>query len=304
MMSRPARAFMVLVSALAGACVALAPSAEAAERVGDPFRGLGAWIDVFDYVPPFQQVPGPLPVTADTVDDLAALGVDTIYLQAAIDDPREKGLIVDRARVGALLRRAHDNDVQVVAWYYPQLADPARDQRRLEAILDFRSGGEEFDGIALDIESRIVPDVTIRNERLVRLTRGISEEAGDRPVGAIVYPAVQLEVINPLLWPDFPYKKLSRHVDTWLPMTYWTYRDGTYRNAFSYTEESVRRLRRNLDDRNAAVHPIGGLGELSLPGDYDSFVTAAKEVDAIGWSIYDADTTATTAWRLLRDDDS
>ena len=304
MAKRPARASVALIGALACVSVAFASPAVAGGRDVDPFRGLGAWIDVFDYVPAFQQLPGPVPVAAGTVDDLAALGVETIYLQAAIDDPREKGLIVDRARVGAILRRAHENDVRVVAWYYPQLTDPARDRRRLEAIIDFRADGESFDAIALDIESRLVPDVTIRNQRLVRLTRHVREQAGDRAVGAILYPAVQLEVINPLLWPEFPYGKLDPNVDVWLPMTYWTFRDGAYRDAFTYTEESVRRLRRNLEDRDANVHPIGGLGESALPADYEAFVRAAREVDALGWSLYDADTTATTAWRLLRDDDS
>jgi hypothetical protein len=115
---------------------------------------------------------------------------------------------------------------------------------------------------------------------------------------------VQLEVINPLLWPEFPYQKLDRHVDVWMPMAYWTFRDGIYRDAFTYTEESVRRLRRNLENRDAAVHPIGGLGELAVPGDYEGFIRAVRETDSLGWSIYDVHTTATTAWRLLRDDGS
>src|SRR5688572_14426901 len=184
---------LVLVLGALGSMLVTASGAGAQERDVDPFSGLGAWIDVFDFVPAFRQVPGPVPVDADTVDDLAALGVETIYLQAAIDDPRESGLIVDRSRVGAILRRAHENDVRVVAWYYPQLVDPGRDRERLEAIADFRSGGESFDAIALDIESRLVPDVTIRNQRLVRLSRYAREQAGERSVGAIVYPAVQME---------------------------------------------------------------------------------------------------------------
>jgi len=302
MRSRLARALACVLATVATSVI-VAPSANAEPDL-DPFRGLGAWIDVFDYLPPFRQVPGPTPVAADTIDDLAALGVDTIYLQAAIDDPREKGLIADRARVGALLRRAHDEGLRVVAWYYPQLVDPTRDVRRLDAILAFRSDGEEFDGVGLDIESRLVPDVTDRNHRLLNLVKHVRKKAESRPVGAIVYPAVQLEVINPLLWPDFPYKKLDPYVDVWMPMTYWTFRDGAYRDAFTYTDESVRRLRKKLSDRDAQVHPIGGLGELSLPADYEGFVRASRNVDALGWSVYDADTTGTTAWRLLRDDDS
>lgn len=267
-----------------------------------PFRGLGAWVDVFDFVPAFRQGAGPPPVTADTVGDLAALGTRTVYLQAAIDDSRATGLLVDRARVGRLLERAHEHGLRVVAWYYPQLVDPPRDRRRLDALIDFRANGERFDGIALDIESRLVPDVVERNQRLVRLTRQVRAHAKRLPIGAVVYPAVQLEVINQALWPDFPYRALARQVDVWLPMAYWTYRDAPYRDAFTYTEESVRRLRRDLGDPNAAVHPIGGLSGPSSPEDFQGFVQAARKVDALGWSVYDADTTATTAWRFLRGD--
>ncbi|MEX2032235.1 MAG: hypothetical protein WEA81_05155, partial [Dehalococcoidia bacterium] len=277
-------------------------TANAGGRNIDAFRGLGAWVDVFDFAPAFRQRPGRSPVTVDTIEDFARLGSDTLYLQAAIDDPRSKGLLIDRALVGSILRRAHEHDMAVVAWYYPQLVEPARDRHRLEALVDFRWHGERFDAIALDIESRQVPDVVERNKRLVKLARQAREHAGERAVGAIVYPAVQMEVINPALWPDFPYRKLARHTDVWMPMTYWTYREDPYRDAFVYTEESVRRLRANLDDEDAAVHPIGGLGALSTPDDFANLVRAARRVDALGWSVYDADTTATTAWAVLRDD--
>lgn len=268
-----------------------------------PFAGLGAWVDVFDYAPAFLQTPGPPDITADTIDDLAALGVDTLYLQAGIDDARSEGYIADRERVGAILRRAHDNDVQVVAWYYPQLVDPARDLAHLRAIVDFRARGQRFDAIALDIESTQVPDVVDRGKRVVRLARHLREEVGDnQPVGAIVYPTVQLEVLNQTLWPNFPYKRLADHVDVWLPMVYWTFRDPPHRDPSRYTKESVRRLRENLDDDEAQVHPIGGLAEASTSADYEAFVRAAGAIDAVGWSIYDADTTFTPGWAYLRDE--
>ena len=75
----------------------------AGARDVDAFEGLGAWIDVFDYVPEFNQRSGPVAIAGDTIDDLVALGVETIYLQVAIDDPRAKGLIVDRKRVGEIV---------------------------------------------------------------------------------------------------------------------------------------------------------------------------------------------------------
>ena len=301
-MRRPVVFVAAIAVAIAAVVGVLVTRSSADNHNVDAFRGLGAWVDVYDFVPAFQQGSSPAPVTASTVDDLAALGARTIYLQAAIDDTRAKGLIVDRERVASLLRRAHDDGVRVVAWYYPQLVDPTRDRDRLDALLDFRTKGERFDGIALDIESRQVADLTERNQRLVRLARQVRAHAGQRPIGAIVYPAVQTEVINPRLWPDFPYRKLARSVDAWFPMAYWTYRDPPYRDAFTYTHESVRRLRKDLGNPDAAVHPIGGLGASSSPADIHGLVKAARHDHALGWSIYDADTTATTAWRFLRGD--
>jgi len=278
-------------------------TAGAREPDTGPFEGLGAWVDVFDYAPAFLQEPGPPPVVPTTVDDLDALGAETIYLQAAFDDTRSEGFIVDRAAVGRLLRRAHDRGVAVVAWYYPQLVDTDRDFRHLRALLEFRSDGERFDAIALDIESTQVADVADRNRRVVQLARDLRDEARDEiAIGAIVYPAVQLEVLNQTLWPDFPYRKLDGSIDVWLPMVYWTFRNEPYRDAAHYTRTSVDRLRKNLKDPDAAVHPIGGLGEASTVDDYARFVRASERLDAVGWSIYDADTTFTPGWAYLRGD--
>ncbi len=120
------------------------------------------------------------------------------------------------------------------------------------------------------------------------------------PIGAIVYPAVQLEVINQALWPRFPYRTLAPFVDVWLPMTYWTYRTGIYRDAYRYTDESVTRLRRDLHDTRARVAPVGGLAELSSPADYLGFNQAVRHDAAIGRSVFDAATSSIAAWEYLR----
>ena len=298
-MRRRVLAAAFVVGLVVGAIPTLLITANAGPNV-DPYRGLGAWVDVFDYVPAFRGA-GPPAVSVETIEDLAVLGAETVYLQAAIDDERSKGLLADRKLVGQILERAHDVGMRVVAWYYPQLVTPARDLHRVEALADFRWRGHRFDSIALDIESRLVPDVTERNARLVQLAQETRRLSGERSVGAIVYPAVQMEVVNPNLWPNFPYVELAPHIDVWLPMAYWTYREAPYHDAYVYTEESVTRLRANLGDEGAAVHPIGGLGELSTPEDYVKLVQAAQAVAALGWSIYDADTTKTTGWAHLQE---
>jgi hypothetical protein len=269
-----------------------------------PYEGLGTWVDVYDYVPGFQDAGEPPAVTPASVDDMGALGVRTLYLQAAQDDLRSPGDTIDPKLLGKFVRRAHANGIDVVAWYLPRFTDVAADLRRIEAIHQFRSRGQRFDGLALDIEwVEGVPDVEARNAALVDLSERVRELVGDHyAVGAIVLEPVLLEVVNPLYWPSFPWKRVQPHYDVWLPMNYWTNRreDSGYREGFKYTEENVRRLRADLDDRDAMVHTIGGIGNGATASDYDGFVRASREADALGWSVYDFDTVATSAWPRLR----
>jgi hypothetical protein len=50
------------------------------------------------------------------------------------------------------------------------------------------------------------------------------------------------------------------------------------------------------------VHPVGGLAEGSTPQDIVDFRRASERVDALGLSLYDADTTFTPSWAYLRGD--
>jgi hypothetical protein len=269
-----------------------------------PYQGLGTWVDVYDYVPGFQEEGEPPAVTVASIDDMAALGVRTLYLQAAQDDLRSPGDTVDRKLLGKFLRRAHEHGIEVVAWYLPRFVDVDADLRRIRALHRFRSGGQRFDGLALDIEwTEGVPDVEARNAALTDLSRRVRELVGDRyAVAAIVLEPVFLEVISPEYWPSFPWKRVEPQYDVWMPMSYWTNRqeDSGYREGFKYTEENVRRLRANLDDDNAMVHTIGGIGDGATAADYDGFVKASRQADALGWSVYDFNTVATSAWPRLR----
>jgi hypothetical protein len=270
----------------------------------EPYRGLGTWVDVYDYVPGFQENGGPPPVTPESVDDMAALGIDTLYLQAAQADPRIAGQTVERELLGDFLERAHIAGVRVVAWYLPRFGDVDADLARIGALHRFRFGGERFDGLALDIEwLDDVPDPTFRSAALVDLSNRVRELVGERyAVGAIVLEPILLEVVNPDLWPDFPWRDVSSLYDVWLPMTYWTNRrpESGYREGFAYTEENVRRLRANLDEDDARVHTIGGIGDGASALDYEGFVRASREQHAIGWSVYDYNTVVSSAWPRLR----
>jgi hypothetical protein len=233
---------------------------------------------------------------------MAVLGIKTLYLQVAMNDTRSPEMIIDDQLVGEFLRRAHKRGVQVVAWYFPTLDDADADVAHMRAMARYRSRGEQFDALALDIEAiQSVPNVEERNDRIVEIAERTRKIVGDsQPIGSIVYPAVQAEVINLSLWPNFPYRRLARSLDVWMPMAYWTFRDGPYRDAYTYTEESIRRLRTNLRDPDAIVHPIGGIGDLTSARDYDAFLRAVYDTGSVGWSVYDYNTMVSSAWPRMR----
>jgi len=192
----------------------------------------------------------------------------------------------------------------VVAWYLPTFDDVERDVRRVEQLLALEVLGHRFDGVALDIElTEAVPDHAERNRRLVELSTRVRAAAGDATLGAIVLPPVQLEVVNPALWPEFPWGELAPLYDVWLPMSYWTFRsdDSGYGDGYAYNEESTRRLRERVDDPAAPVHGIGGIGDEAPPAELDAFVRSLVDTDSVGGSIYDWNTLDVTARALLAD---
>jgi hypothetical protein len=266
------------------------------------YTGLGAWIDVFDYAPVYQD-PGEFPsVSPDTVDILAGYGVETLYFQAARLDPRSPEGIVDRELVGEFLARARTAGIRVVGWYLPKFADLEADVARVEMIREFEYRGHRFDGVALDIEwRRDVPDDAERNARLVELSRRLRDRVGDEALGAIVPPPVLLEVVNPDNWPDFPWPELAGLYDVWMPMSYWTLRSSSsgYRDGYTYTDENIRRMRANLGDPTAVVHPIGGIADEATAESYRGYLRAADEAGSIGLSLYDFATTSVEGWDIL-----
>ena len=83
----------------------------------EPYEGLGAWVDVFDYAPAYQSDGSEPSLGVDDLDDMARRGVRTLYLQATRWDEDSPQGIVDEGLLGALLTRAHDRGMRVVGWY-------------------------------------------------------------------------------------------------------------------------------------------------------------------------------------------
>jgi hypothetical protein len=281
-----------------------ASAARAATTDLGPYRGLGAWVDVFDYTNRTQPIGAPLPVTPDSVDDMAALGARTLYIQVVNPEGEPSGTLFDAKVLSGFLSRAHDAGLEVVAWFLPAVVDVDADYAMVKAIAALRAGGQGFDGIALDLEdTQSVEDVAVRNDRIVDLAKRTRKLLGQsRALGAIVYPAVQTELINPVLWPNFPYRRLAASVDVWMPMAYFTFRDeeSVYRDPLRYTEDSVKLLRSHLKNAGAPVHVIGGIADLATPQDYVAFLEAARRTKAVGYSMYDFRTTSSAAWSYLR----
>jgi len=272
---------------------------EAPERTVDSYRGLGAWVDGFDYSPPYSSSGVP-PLAPTALADMAAAGVQTLYLQSGRLDDRSPDLLEDRWLLTEFLMRADQHDVDVIAWYLPKWGDDTVDLDHLMAAHEFGPLGYQFDGVAVDIEwNQDGLEHEERNERFVRLSRLFSIQTGADPTGAIVLPPVQTEVINPAFWPDFPWGDVDNLYDVWLPMSYWSFRTDPYGDGYNYNAESVRRLRENLGNPDALVHAIGGIGaQLNAPPSgtepyiasvdhLDGFAQSLVDTRSIGGSIYD-----------------
>jgi len=269
---------------------ALARSAGPARRTVTPYAGLGAWVDGFDYGAAYQRAGATPSITPDVIDDLAAHGVRTLYLQAAREDTRTPNGIVDPATTAEMLVRAHRAGLAVVAWYLPRFRDPAKDLANLRRLDRFDVLGHRFDGIAVDIEfTDDVPDTGERNALIIEMTSKLKADLGEDALGAIVLPPVQTEVINTELWPDFPWRELAPYYDVWMPMSYWTFRseESGYADGFAYNEESTQRLRTDIGEPDAAVHGIGGIGDLVTTATLDGFARSLAATGSIGGSIYD-----------------
>lgn len=294
-------------SSLGGQASGDGPAAMPVGSVPPPFprdlaaySGQGAWVDVYDYVDTYA---GPRPsLTPSAVDSMAERGVRTLFLQTARwDDKTPDGLIDDRL-VWSFVQRAHHHGIRVVAWYLPHLGDVERDLDRLRRVRDWGYLGERFDGIGVDIEyTEGEPDVALRNANLIDLSKRFRAETPQMPIGAIVIPAVQLEVVNERYWPDFPYREIAPCYDIWQPMAYWSFRNEPYDDGYLYVKESVDRLRANLGDPAALVAPIGGVADDMLDEHMVEFGQALADVGALGGGMYDWNTLPPGRQRLLAD---
>lgn len=247
----------------------------------DPYGGLGTWIDVYDWTAAY----GGAQISIADVDQMAADGVQTLFVQPVRWDVPTPLMEVER--LVPLLQRARARGMRVVAWYLPDLEDIDQDLAHLYAI----ASQLPIDGLAVDIESRAVEDTDLRNAQLMALSDQLRAALPGQVLGAIVLPPVVLDEINPSYWPGYPWAALARDYDVWLPMSYYTNRIGSWRDANAYTSANVAGVRNHLGQPGAVVHAIGGIGDKTTSTDIDGMVAACGAYQCFGASIYDYRTT-------------
>lgn len=253
-----------------------------------PFRGLGTWVDVFDYA-------GLDPVTA--VADMRARGVRTLYLSTGrFTDAAD---FHDAAAAGRWLDEAHQAGLTVVGWYVPGYGDMARDLRRTVAIAEFTSpGGQRFDAVGIDIERL---DEVDRGRFAERLVTHLSEVRArtDTVIAAIVPAPYTTDPGNN--WAGFPWAAVGARSDVVVPMALWSFRtDFTPDQVYGWVLDQVRRAAA-LTGRPVAVEGgVAGEGRTPVtPERVARFVDAARDGGAIGGSHYDYATTDPLLWSLL-----
>ncbi|MEO7803235.1 MAG: hypothetical protein ABIS18_02030, partial [Actinomycetota bacterium] len=110
----------------------------------DPYKGLGAWVDQFDFGKPGTLSPELI------VGEVARRGVRTIYVQTGKWNTDVD--LMFEPELARMLELAHVAGIAVVGWYLPGFGDIDTDIRRSMAVLNYKSpNGQKFDGFAPDI---------------------------------------------------------------------------------------------------------------------------------------------------------
>jgi hypothetical protein len=268
-----------------------ATRAPAAEE-SDPavFAGLGTWTDIYDgrvYAAP-----------EATAARIAARGVQTVWAETA--NYRASADVVQPAQLSRFVEALHARGVRVVAWYLPGHLDPGLDLRRARAMLTFRTAsGQGFDGISLNIEGTKLRNAALRTKRAIALTRRIRQEAGDVPLAIVPFNPRGLER-RPATWPGFPWAELAQSADAFAPMIY---TGGAYKGfdaTYGYVTRAIRLLRTHTQNPDVAIHVAGGVADRLGREELAGFAAAvADDGRTIGVSLYDWETTPSSAWRVL-----
>ena len=281
-------ALALLAAGICSIGTADAPAAKTAD--GSVFGGLGTWVDIYD---------GPVYAAPErTADRIAARGVQTVWVETANDGAAVD--VVNPVQLGRFLDALHARGIRVVAWYLPGHVRPAVDLRRSLAMLEFRSATSgAFDGVALDVESTKVRNVSVRSSRAVALARELRQAAGDTPLAIVPFNPRGLER-RPSTWPRFPWVQLAATADAFAPMIYTGGAMKGFDATYGYVTRALRLLRIQTGNPELQIHVAGGVADRLGPDELAGFVAAVEDDGAtIGVSLYDWMTTTARAWKAL-----
>lgn len=273
---------------LVAAALTLVPTPGAAAKKPplNAYRGLGAWVDIFDDAG-WDDPEG-------TVAAMAAHGVRTLYLETC-NFSCSKALFRP-FKMGRFIDAAHGAGMKIVAWYLPGFEKPKQDYRRSKKAIEFESKtGGRFDSFALDIEAKHVNPPSLRNTRLLNLSADLRALVGPSyPLGAITPPWFYI-------WgTPFPYADLAEHYDVFLPMSYSTVHVSGPKATHDDVVKDIKAIRSGTGVRNTPIHLIGGIADDLNAKETRAVVRAAREYGVLGASLYDYFTSTSEDWKHLK----
>jgi hypothetical protein len=266
-----------------------------------PVRGLGTWIDAFDY-----------DLNPETsVADMKARGVRTLYLATARFLPTPSAQdFQDEALMGRWLDAAHAAGIRVVGWYVPGYGDLARDVRRTVAIEKYVSPkGNRFDAIGIDIERfrnagdpvGVWTGEVYKDEFLTLLVTHLQQVRAKTHLVMVAIVPTPYATDPGSRWSGFPWASVGKYTDVTVPMVLWTFRTGyTTSQVTNYVADQIVRARGLTGDPVHVEGGVDGEGSITVTSAYmKAFVDGAFAGKAIGGSNYDYRTTKPVYWSIL-----
>jgi hypothetical protein len=200
-------------------------------------------------------------------------GIRNIYLQTSRSNTEA---LPHADKLGPILEASHRNDIRVMAWGFAQLFDPAADAEKLAIAAEFESqNGHRFDGIAGNME------VNLAKWKVESYSQRLRQRLGQNyPMVAVVFSP-----LNKATQAVFtPWKTIAQYWDVLAPMTYW---GGKYQkvDAYSYTKQTINKVRELCGKSDIEIHPIGD-GMKTSAESIHAFMKACRDCEAPGASLY------------------
>ena len=272
--------YLILPVLLLGALLpTTAAASDAASRTA-VFAGTGLWVDIYD-----ETIKDPQFV----VDEAVAHGIHTIYVETSNYHSPADVMYPDQIR--EMISLAHANSIKVVPWYLPGYRNIALDRRRFTAAVNV-GGADPIDGLGVDIEADIVRNRQLRANRAAAMVKWLRATYPDLPMAGIV-PRDALA-----WWRIFPYATIRANTDAMLPMCY-TSRYLTPAQTTAMAAACVTTIREQTGDPAAPVHVIAGVTDFLKPRLLIAAARGAKSAGAMGFSLYNLETTTPAGWRAI-----